>query len=311
MTNKLISIVTPTYNEEQNIKLLCDEIRLKMNSYTNLNYEHIVIDNDSYDETQNILRNCAKDDKKIKLIFNRRNFGWVRSFYHGLLQADGDAVIMLASDFQDPLDLIDEYIKKWQDGSNIVLSKKVDSDENFLMKTIRRTFYKFIAKISQTKLTLNTTGYGLFSKKVIQELKKINDPYPYFRGLITELGFKIDFAEFHQPARMNGISKMKFNDLYDIAILGIVKHSKFPLRFITILGFVTSILSMLVAVVYFIAKLIFWDNFSAGVAPLVIGIFGVGSLQIFLLGLIGEYVGTILTQSRNLPLVFEKERINF
>ncbi len=311
MTNKLISIVTPTYNEEQNIKLLCDEIRLKMNSYTNLNYEHIVIDNDSYDETQNILRNCAKDDKKIKLIFNRRNFGWVRSFYHGLLQADGDAVIMLASDFQDPLDLIDEYIKKWQNGSNIVLSKKVDSDENFLMKTIRRTFYKFIAKISQTKLTLNTTGYGLFSKKVIQELKKINDPYPYFRGLITELGFKIDFAEFHQPARMNGISKMKFNDLYDIAILGIVKHSKFPLRFITILGFVTSILSMLVAVVYFIAKLIFWDNFSAGVAPLVIGIFGVGSLQIFLLGLIGEYVGTILTQSRNLPLVFEKERINF
>lgn len=311
MTNKLISIVTPTYNEEQNIKLLCDEIRLKMNSYTNLNYEHIVIDNDSSDDTQNILRNCAKDDKKIKLIFNRRNFGWVRSFYHGLLQADGDAVIMLASDFQDPLELIDEYIKKWQDGSNIVLSKKVDSDENFLMKTIRRTFYKFIAKISQTKLTLNTTGYGLFSKKVIQELKKINDPYPYFRGLITELGFKIDFAEFHQPARMNGASKMKFNDLYDIAILGIVKHSKFPLRFITILGFVTSILSMLVAVVYFIAKLIFWDNFSAGVAPLVIGIFGVGSLQIFLLGLIGEYVGTILTQSRNLPLVFEKERINF
>jgi glycosyltransferase involved in cell wall biosynthesis len=311
MTKKLISIVTPTFNEEQNIKLLCDEIRIKMSTYANLDYEHIIIDNDSTDDTQKILRDCAKDDKKIKLIFNRRNFGWVRSFYHGLLQANGNAVIMLASDFQDPLELIDQYIKKWQNGSHIVLSKKVDSDENFLMKIIRKSFYKFLAKISQTKLTLNTTGYGLFSDKVVQELKKINDPYPYFRGLITELGFKIDFAEFYQPARTRGISKMKFNDLYDIAILGIVKHSKFPLRFITILGFVTSILSMLIAIIYFIAKLIFWESFSAGVAPLVIGIFGVGSLQIFLLGLIGEYVGTILTQSRNLPLVFEKERINF
>ena len=311
MANKLVSIVTPTHNEDQNIKLLCEEIRNKMKSYTDLEYEHIIIDNASTDQTQKILRNFANEDKKIKLIFNRRNFGWVRSFYHGLLQANGDAVIMLASDFQDPIELIDEYIKKWKQGSNIVLSKKIDSDENFFMKSIRNFFYKFIAKISQTKLTINTTGYGLFTKDVIVELKKINDPYPYFRGLITEIGFDIDLVEFHQPLRKNGVSKMKFNDLYDIAILGIVKHSKIPLRFITILGFATSVISMLIALIYLVAKLIFWNSFSAGIAPLVIGIFGAGSLQIFLLGLIGEYVGTILTQSRNIPHVFEKERINF
>jgi glycosyltransferase involved in cell wall biosynthesis len=311
MTKKFISIVTPTYNEELNIELLCHEIKKKMLNYPDLNYEHIVIDNDSIDQTQKILRNLAKDDKKIKLIFNRRNFGWVRSFYHGLLQANGDAVIMLASDFQDPLELIDGYIKKWKQGSDIVLSKKISSEENLSMRSLRNLFYKFIAKISDTQLTINTTGYGLFSKIVVLELKKIQDPYPYFRGLITELGFRIDFVEFHQPLRKKGISKMKFNDLYDIAILGIIKHSKIPLRFISMLGFLLSAVSLLVALIYLSAKLFFWNSFEAGIAPLVIGLFSFASLQIFLLGLIGEYVGTILTQSRNIPHVFEKERINF
>ncbi len=311
MPNRLISIVTPTYNEEQNIKLLCDEIRNKMKNYSDLKYEHIIIDNNSNDQTQKILKASASEDKNIKLILNRRNFGWVRSFYHGLLQANGDAVIMLASDFQDPIELIDDYIRKWLEGSSIVLSKKVNSDENFFMKNIRGLFYKFIAKISQTKLTINTTGYGLFTREVISELKKINDPYPYFRGLITEIGFKIDLVEFHQPIRRKGQSKMNFMDLYDIAILGIVKHSKIPLRFITILGFVTSLIALLVSLIYLVAKIILWQEFSAGIAPLIIGIFGIGSLQIFLVGLIGEYVGAILTQSRNMPHVFEKERINF
>jgi hypothetical protein len=218
---------------------------------------------------------------------------------------------MMASFYQDPIDLIDQYLREWLNGSHIVLSKKTSSDENFLMLNTRKLFYKFLAKISYSNLTINTTGYGLFSKSVINELKKIQDPYPYFRGLISELGFKIDIVEYHQPLRRNGISKMKFFDLYDIAILGIVKHSKAPLRLITVIGFIASILSLIVAAGYLIAKLMFWNNFSAGVAPLVIGIFGVGSLQIFLLGLIGEYVGVILTQARNLPHVFEKERINF
>lgn len=311
MSKKTISIVTPTFNEEKNIKNLCEDIKSKMEKYSNLDYEHIIIDNNSNDDTQNILRNCAREDKKIKVIINRRNFGWIRSFYHGLFQANGEAVVMMASDYQDPIDLIDKYLKNWSEGSHIVLSKKISSDENFLMLNIRKLFYKFIAKISSSELTLNTTGYGLFSRDVINELKKIQDPYPYFRGLITELGFKIDIVEYHQPLRKSGTSKMNFFDLYDIAILGIVKHSKVPLRLITILGFITSMISLVIAAGYFIAKLIFWNNFSAGIAPLVIGIFGFGSLQIFLLGLIGEYVGTILTQTRNLPHVFEKERINF
>jgi glycosyltransferase involved in cell wall biosynthesis len=311
MSKKIISIVTPTFNEEKNIKNLCDDIKKKMSNYPNLDYEHLIIDNNSNDDTQNILREYASKDKKVKIIINRRNFGWIRSFYHGLFQANGEAVIMMASDYQDPIDLIDQYLREWLNGSHIVLSKKTSSDENFLMLNTRKLFYKFLAKISYSNLTINTTGYGLFSKSVINELKKIQDPYPYFRGLISELGFKIDIVEYHQPLRRNGISKMKFFDLYDIAILGIVKHSKAPLRLITVIGFIASILSLIVAAGYLIAKLMFWNNFSAGVAPLVIGIFGVGSLQIFLLGLIGEYVGVILTQARNLPHVFEKERINF
>jgi glycosyltransferase involved in cell wall biosynthesis len=217
----------------------------------------------------------------------------------------------MASDFQDPINIIPKYIQKWQSGSKIVLGKKISSEENSFIFNIRKFFYKFLNKISDTKLTENTTGSGIFDKSVINQLKKINDPYPYLRGLLNELGEEIHVVEFNQPQRLFGKTKNNIFTLYDIGMLGIVKHSRAPLRFVTFLGFILSFFSLLIAVSYFIYKLIFWNSFDVGIAPIVIGIFGFASIQILLLGIIGEYVGVLLIHQRNLPLVIEKERINF
>ena len=209
------------------------------------------------------------------------------------------------------MDLIPKYIKKWQSGSKIVLGKKITSEENSLIFSIRKFFYKFLNKISETKLTENTTGSGIFDKSIINKLKNIKDPYPYLRGLLSELGEEISVVEFNQPKRLSGITKNNIFTLYDIGMLGIIKHSRAPLRFVTFLGFVLSFFSLLTALVYFIYKLIFWNTFDLGIAPLIIGIFGFASIQVLLLGIIGEYVGILLIHIRNLPLVQEKERINF
>lgn len=310
MSKVFISIVTPTYNEESNIRDLYAQIKLIMNE-KNYNYEHIIIDNASNDQTLLIAKEIASTDKKLKIIVNQKNFGWVRSFYYGLLQAKGDAVIMLASDMQDPPAIINEYIKKWENGSKIVLARKKNSGESFFLTSIKKTYYRFIKKISNNELTLDTNGYGLFDKEVVNKLKKIDDYYPYFRGLITEFGYKIDTVDFFQPARSRGKSKMNFYLMYDIAMLGIIKHSKAPLRIMTIIGFIASICSILIATLYLFYKIFNWNSFQTGTAPILIGIFIIGSIQIFLLGLVGEYVGSILTEVRKIPLVFEKERINF
>jgi len=305
-----ISIVTPTYNEGENIEKLCSGIKLEMEKL-NIDYEHIVIDNSSTDKTIEILKEICSRDKKVKVIINTKNFGHIKSPFHGILQSSGDACILMASDFQDPLDLIPTYIKKWQSGSKIVLGKKISSAENTLIFSLRKFFYKFLNKISETKLTENTTGSGIFDKSIINLLKKINDPYPYLRGLLNELGKDISIVEFNQPRRLLGKTKNNVFTLYDIGMLGIIKHSRAPLRLVTFLGFVLSFFSLLTAFIYFIYKLIFWNSFDVGVAPIVIGIFGFTSIQILLLGIIGEYVGILLIHLRNLPLVIEKERINF
>jgi|TARA_B110000093_G_scaffold173668_1_gene206045 glycosyltransferase involved in cell wall biosynthesis len=305
-----ISIVTPTYNEGENIEKLCSGIKLEMEKL-NIDYEHIVIDNSSTDKTIEILKEICSRDKKVKVIINTKNFGHIKSPFHGILQSSGDACILMASDFQDPLDLIPTYIKKWQSGSKIVLGKKISSAENTLIFSLRKFFYKFLNKISETKLTENTTGSGIFDKSIINQLKKINDPYPYLRGLLNELSKDISIVEFNQPRRLLGKTKNNVFTLYDIGMLGIIKHSRAPLRLVTFLGFVLSFFSLLTAFIYFIYKLIFWNSFDVGVAPIVIGIFGFASIQILLLGIIGEYVGILLIHLRNLPLVIEKERINF
>jgi len=305
-----ISIVTPTFNEEKNIKKLCSDIKNEMDKL-NQDYEHIIIDNSSNDETIKILKEICRDDKKVKVIINSKNYGHIRSPFYGILQTSGDACVLMAADFQDPIELIPKYINEWKNGSKIVLGEKITSEENSSIFFIRKIFYKFINKMSENKLTQNTTGSGIFDKSIINKLKEIKDPYPYLRGLLNEIGEEIKTIKFNQPKRLFGKTKNNFFTLYDIGMLGIVKHSRVPLRFTIMIGFLSSLISFGVAVFYLLYKILFWNSFELGIAPLVIGIFLFASIQILLLGIIGEYIGIILIHQRNMPLVIEKERINF
>jgi glycosyltransferase involved in cell wall biosynthesis len=307
---KLISIVTPTFNEEKNIYSLSKEISVQMQNL-DYDYEHIIIDNASTDDTQKIINKLCLEDKRIKAIFNIKNFGHIRSPYYGILQTKGDAVILLAADFQDPPTLIPQLIEKWRQGLDVVLLKRKKSQENIFLEFIKKLFYKIISLISETSLTEKTTGSGIFDKKIVRELKKIDDPYPYFRGLITEITNNIGTIDFDQPKRLKGNSKNNFYTLFDIGMLGIIKHSRLPLRFMTISGFVLSFSSLLIGIFFFAYKLLFWNSFQLGLAPLILGLFFGISVQVFMLGIIGEYVGFILIQTRKMPLVIEKERVNF
>lgn len=308
---KLISIVTPCFNEEDNVETVYQEVKKVFDGLKDYSYEHIFIDNASNDETVPILREIAKDDKNVKIILNTRNFGTIRSPQHGLLQGSGDAVILFVADMQDPPYMIQEFIKKWEGGYKVVLGVKTQSLESPLMFAVRKMYYNFIIRLSEIELTKNNTGFGLYDKRVIEVLREIDDPYPFFRGLISELGFESAKIEYTQPARKRGITKNNFYTLYDIAMLSITNHSKIPLRLATMLGFATSALSLLVAIVYLVAKVLFWNSFSLGIAPLVIGLFFFSSVQLFFIGIVGEYIGSIYTQVRKRPLVIEKERINF
>jgi glycosyltransferase involved in cell wall biosynthesis len=310
MMKKKISIVTPTYNEETNVEKLCLLIAKEMKKI-NYEYEHIVIDNCSTDSTVSILKKLAISDKNLKIIINSRNFGHIKSPVHGILQANGDAVILMSSDLQDPISLIPVYVEEWEKGNKVVMAQKASSDEDIKINFIRRSFYKIIKYISEVPLLTNTTGAGLYDRKIVEEIRNINDPYPYFRGLVSEITSEIKLIPFHQPKRVGGYTKNNFYTLYDIGVLGIIKHSKLPLRIMTFIGLVTSFLSLIVASVFFFKKLFNWESFEVGIAPLIIGFFFIASIQIFLLGFIGEYVMSILTQTRRLPLVVEKERINF
>jgi glycosyltransferase involved in cell wall biosynthesis len=307
---KLISIVTPCYNEEQNVCELCQRISAVM-AQLPYEYEHIFIDNCSTDETARKIKEIASKDKRVKLIVNARNFGHIRSPYYGILQSHGDACITIASDLQDPPELIPEFIRRWEEGFKIVLAVKPESDEASVMNFIRKAYYRFINRISEVSLVQNATGAGLLDRVVIDVLRKIQDPYPYVRGLLCEIGFPIATVPFKQPRRKHGTTKNNFYSLYDLAMLGVTNHSKFPLRLMAMGGFILSILSLIVAFAFLIAKLVFWDTFQLGMAPILIGIFFFGAVQTFFLGLLGEYVGSIHTQVRNMPLVVEMERVNF
>lgn len=307
---KLISIVTPCFNEEDNVVELHERIALVMASLA-YDYEHIYIDNHSTDGTVNRIRELAAHDHRVKLIVNARNFGHIRSPYYGILQSRGDACILIASDLQDPPEMITEFIKRWEEGFKTVLATKPESEESSLMFFIRKLYYRFVAKISDVPLVKNATGAGLFDKAVVDILRKLEDPYPYFRGLVCEIGFPIALVPFKQPRRARGVTKNNFYTLYDIAMLGITNHSKVPLRLMTMSGFLMGILSVLIAFGFLIAKLLFWNSFQMGIAPILIGIFFFGAIQMFFIGMLGEYVGAIYTHVRKLPLVVESERVNF
>lgn len=308
---KLITVVTPCYNEEQNIQEIYQQVKVVFEGLSNYRYEHLFIDNASTDATVPLLRQISNTDKNVKLIINARNFGPVRSPFYGLLQAQGDAVIYIVADLQDPPSLIKDFLTKWEAGYKIVVGVKSESHELPLFFFIRKLYYKFIAKIADVRLIKNFTGFGLYDKKVIEILKKIDDPYPYFRGLISELGFKTAEISYVQPLRMRGCSKANFYMLYDWAMLGITSHSKVPIRLATMAGFFLSIISFTVSIIFLLLKLFFWNSFGLGIAPILIGLFFFSSIQLFFIGLLGEYIASIHTRIMKRPLVIEEERINF
>ena len=306
----MISVVTPCFNEEENVAQLIQEVEAVFRSM-NLEYEHLFIDNCSKDRTVEILKQIATQKPQIKIIVNARNFGHIRSPYYGLLQAEGDAVILLAADLQDPPSVLPELIKKWKEGFDAVIAIKNQSHESPLMYFIRSMYYNLINRLAEIELAKNYTGFGLYDKKIIRALRTLNDPYPYFRGLIFELTSSIAKVYYTQPKRFRGITKNNFFTLYDIAMLGICSHSKIPLRIATMAGFMLSIFSLIVAFGYGVAKLIFWDAIPLGIAPLIVGLFFLFSVLLFFIGIIGEYIGFVYTKLVHLPLVVEKERINF
>jgi glycosyltransferase involved in cell wall biosynthesis len=306
-----ISVVTACFNEEENIAEVYRQVKDVFTGLPDYHYEHIFIDNSSQDRTVAILKEIAVNDINVKIIVNSRNFGHIRSPSHALRQATGDAVISLVADLQDPPSMIPDFLAKWKEGYKIVLGVKTQSKESPAMFIIRKLFYEFITRLSEIELTKNNTGFGLYDKRVIDIFREIDDPYPYFRGLISDIGFPSAKLEYTQPARRRGITKNNFYTLYDMAMLGITNHSKVPLRVATMLGFAMSAISLLVAVAYLCAKLVFWDLFAVGTAPLLIGMFFFSSVQLFFIGIIGEYVGSIHTQVLKRPQVIENERINF
>jgi glycosyltransferase involved in cell wall biosynthesis len=275
------------------------------------NYEHIYIDNASTDGTVPILRRLAAADDRVRVILNARNFGPIRSPHHGILQAQGDAVILMAADLQDPPHLINEFIRKWEEGNKIVIAIKSSSKESWLIYLLRSLYYKLLRSSSEVPLIEHFTGFGLYDRQIIEILRKIDDPYPYFRGLIADIGFTPVTIEFNQPIRKSGRGKANFYTLFDTAMLGFSNNTKVPLRLATMLGFITAALSLAMGLFYLIYKLIDWQGFALGLAPLVVGLFFFGGVQLLFLGIVGEYVGAIYTQVLHRPLVIEKGRINF
>ena len=308
---KLISIVTPCFNEEANVEILHTQIVEVMSEMPEYDFEHIYIDNASTDQTLPILRKLAADDKRVKVIVNSRNFGHIRSPFYGLLQARGDAVIGMASDLQDPPSMIKDFIGKWEEGFKVVMGVKTRSEEPKILYKLRTLFYKTLAKLSDVQLVENFTGFGCYDQQVIEILRQMNDPYPYFRGLIADIGFPTAKIEFTQSKRKRGITKNNFYTLYDMAMLGFTNNTKVPLRLATMLGFLSALVSFLIGIFYLIYKLVNWQNFQLGSAPIVIGLFFFGAIQLLFLGIVGEYIGAIYTQVLHRPLVIEKERINF
>ena len=308
---QLISVVTACYNEEENVEDVYREIKKIRDKHSEYKWEHIFIDNASTDSSVSILKSIAEYDKDVKIIVNLRNFGHVRSPYYAYVGSAGDAVIVFLCDLQEPPELIDTLIEKWEAGHTVIVGTKSGVVENWLLSSMRKSFYRFIDLISETKQIKNFYGFGLYDKSFMTILRSLTEPYPYFRGLVAEYGTNICEVAYSQKPRKKGRSKNNLYTLYDSAALGLVSYSKLPLRLACIIGFCSAIVCLFVALFYFSYKLLFWENFQVGTAPLVIGIFFLGAVQLFFLGVIGEYIGTLLTRVTNRPLVVERERINF
>ena len=306
-----ISIVTPCYNELDNVEELYRQIKAIMEKVADIEYEHIYIDNASNDGTVAVLRRLAKEDKRVKIILNTRNFGPVRSPYHALLQCTSEATIILSSDLQDPPSLIPQFIEKWKEGYKVVMGVKTESEESQIVYALRSLYYWILRVFSEVDLVGHATGFGLYDQVIIQKLRSLQDSYPYFRGLMAELGYEHTTIAYKQPKRVSGVSKADFYTLYNLAMLGLTSHSRLPLRLAGMIGFLSSLISFLIGMIYLIYKLVDWQNFSLGLAPVTVGLFFFISVQLIFLGVIGEYIGAIYTHVLKRPLVVEQERINF
>lgn len=308
---KKISLFTPCYNEEGNVYELYSKVTEVMKLLPQYTYEYIFIDNHSTDNTPKILREIAAKDKRVKVIFNVRNFGPSRSGSYGFFQTTGDVSICLACDFQDPPELIPEFIKKWEEGYKVVWGKKTGAAESKLMYSIRCIYYKIIKIFAESKQYENVTGFGLYDKEVMDLFRQAKDPTPNFRNLVGEFGYEVGMVEYFKPERKSGKSSYNFFRYYNDAINSLVVTSRMPLRIATFAGMITAGVSFVIGLIYLILKLIYWNSFEIGQAPLVCGIFFVGAVQLLFLGILGEYIGEILARQMNRPLVVEEERINF
>lgn len=312
MTRKLITIMTPCYNEELNVREVHRRVMAMAAGLPQYRFEHLFIDNASKDGTVAVLREMAAEDPSVKVIVNARNVGADRSGMHAFLQAEGDAVGSVAADLQDPPELFAEMIREWEKGFPIVVAIKNSSDESGLMYHIRTAYYRLVARLTNVEVLEHFTGFGLYDRSVVEQIRThFRDPYPYFRGMIAELGLPLAKVFYNQRRRERGITKNNFYSLYDLAMLGITNLSKVPLRLVIFCGFISAMISFLAGVFYLIYKLLYWNRFNAGLAPLVLGLFFMGSVQMIAIGIIGEYIGSIHTLVLRRPLVTEKERINF
>jgi glycosyltransferase involved in cell wall biosynthesis len=308
----LLTVLMPCFNEEGNVRDAYERVKAAMAAIPDLDYDHLFIDNASTDQTVDILRELAAADARVKVIVNTRNFGQIRSPYHAFLQARGDAVLGMVADLQDPPELIPEFVRKWREGYKVVIGVKQRTHDSWLMSRTRRFYYWLVAKLStDVELVENFTGFGLYDREVVELFRSTDEQYPYLRGLVSEFGHEIAEIEYVQAPRAHGRTKNNFFTLYDMAMLGITSHSKVPLRLATMAGFALSLLSLLVALVYLVLKLAWWQTFNLGLAPLVIGVYFLGAVQLFFIGLVGEYLGSIHTQVHRRPIVVERERINF
>lgn len=309
---KTISVLIPCYNEEENVgpiaKAVTDILERELPGY---DYELVFIDNDSQDNTRPILRRLCEGNPKIKAIFNARNFGQFNSPYHGLLQVTGDCVIAMVADFQDPVELIPQYVRAWEEGYKIVIGIKTSSKENPVMYWLRSCYYKMIRKLSDVEQIEHFTGSGLYDREFIEVLRELDDPTPFLRGIVAELGFKRKEIPYEQPRRRAGKTHNNFYRLYDAAMLSVTSYTKAGLRLATFVGGISCGMSLVVAFVYLVMKLVWWDRFPAGMTPMLLGMLFLGSVQIFFIGMVGEYVLSINQRIMKRPLVIEEERLNF
>lgn len=308
---KKITVVSGCYNEEDNLEELMRRVWALAAKFPGYAWEYLIVDNCSTDRSAEILRRAAAAEPRLKVIFNARNFGHIRSPYYGILQAQGDAVIFLASDLQDPPELIEQFIPLWEAGWKAVAAVKNDSDESPAFFLARKIYYQVVARLADVDLLLNFTGFGLYDRALVEHLRASEDPYPYLRGQISEIGYPVARVPFVQPRRNRGFTKNNLYTLFDMAMLGFTNHTKVPLRLATMVGFLMSLFCLGVSLGYLIYKLIRWESFSLGLAPIVVGLFFIGSVQLFFIGVLGEYIGAVHTKVTKRPLVVERERLNF